>query len=599
MSLPLFAWLGTFSGSTRGFTLVWVFLLLLVGSGARAQAPSWQNAIAISERASGTNSSSVYASAAAANGDVYVAGSFDGTVHLGAFTLTSGSGRALYLAKWSPATGSFVWVEQGADGGNASITALAVNGSNVYLTGYFSRDSLRFGSTRILNSTPASFTADIFVAKLTDAGSTASFSWVRQAGGAGDDIPSAIAASGSSVYITGGFEGPRSTFGSTVLTNRAAFGGQNVFVAKLTDAGPSADFTWAVQAGGTFNDGGRALTVSGNSVYLTGNLSSQPATFGSLMVSKQSSTYDVFVAKLTDAGASAEFAWVQQAGAGPGAGTYVRSLAVSGLNVYIAGIFSGPTATFGSTTLANASPTITNADIFVAKLTDTGIAGFFMWAERAGGFNSEAVVGLAADGPSLYLAGNIYSQTSQFGSHTLGNFSGSNASGDAFVAKMTDAGSSVSFNWAQSAGGFGRDEATTMALSGRTVYLGGWVETPAYFSNNAFTYPSNSIVPFLVSLTDQAVLSTTSSELLAAPTVTVFPNPAHASATVVVPAFHGASPGRVTLVDALGRVVRDQVLTPATSGARCELSLLGLAPGLYRVHVLAGAQRTTRLLAVE
>ncbi|WP_426060879.1 T9SS type A sorting domain-containing protein [Hymenobacter sp. B1770] len=598
MLLPLFNWLGTFSGGTRAFILVWVSLSLLVSIGARAQAPSWQTAIAVSERSSGINSSSVYATAAAANGDVYVAGSFNGTVNLGAFTLTSGSVPALYLAKWSPATGSFIWVEQGAHGGHAAITALAVNGPNVYLTGYFQGDSARFGNTLLSHSAPTSFTSDIFIAKLTDAGSTASFSWTRQAGSAGEDIARSIAVSGSSVYLTGFFKGPSTVFGSTVLTNRATFGGENVFVAKLTDAGLSADFTWAVQAGGTHSDGGRALAVQGSNVYLTGRLSSKPATFGSLTISCLNYAEDVFVAKLTDAGTSGSFTWVQQASGGFGPGLYVRSLALSGSSVYIAGVFDGLTANFGATTLTNASPTISNSDIFIAKLTDAGASGSFTWAERAGGVNSEAVVGLAADGPSLYLAGNISSQTSQFGPHTLGNFAGNNSSGDAFVAKMTDAGSSVSFNWAQSAGGFGRDEASTMALSGSIVYLGGWVETPAHFGNTAFTYPNNSYVPFLASITDQTVLSTTSSNLLAAPTV--FPNPAHASATVVVPAFKGASPGRVTLVDALGRVVRDYALAPGPGGARCELSLQGLAPGLYRVvHMQAGSQRTTQLLAVE
>jgi hypothetical protein len=303
------------------------------------------------------------------------------------------------------------------------------------------------------------------------------------------------------------------------------------------------------------------------------------------------------VAKLTDAGASADFAWVQQANGGSGAGIYARSLTVNGLNVYVGGVFLGPTASFGGTTLTNASPAITNADIFVAKLTDTGVSGNFVWAERAGGFDGEELRGLIADGPNLYLAGNTISQTSQFGAHTLGNFSGNSGTGDPFVAKMTDAGASATFDWTQSAGGFGHDFAQAVAVQGNTIYLAGIVETPASFGNIAFTFPANSLVPFLATLSTQTALSATSSRPL--PGATVFPNPAHGAASVVVPAAGAAPSGRVTLVDALGRVVRDQALAPYAGGASCELSLQGLARGLYHVHVLTGSRRTTQLLAVE
>ena len=74
----------------------------------------------------------------------------------------------------------------------------------------------------------------MFVAKLTDAGSTSSFAWVQPAGGMGYDAASALAVSGTSMYIAGYFASPTADFGAINLSNtdpNSALG----FLAALTD----------------------------------------------------------------------------------------------------------------------------------------------------------------------------------------------------------------------------------------------------------------------------------------------------------------------------------------------------------------------------
>ena len=81
-------------------------------------------------------------------------------------------------------------------------TGVAVSGTSVYVAGYFTNAAIDFGNITLLNAG----NRDGFVAKLTDAGSSGSFTWAQQVGGVGFDQVSAVAASGTSVYVAGEFE---------------------------------------------------------------------------------------------------------------------------------------------------------------------------------------------------------------------------------------------------------------------------------------------------------------------------------------------------------------------------------------------------------
>ena len=64
--------------------------------------------------------------------------------------------------------------------------------------------------------------------------------------------------------------------------------------------------------------------------------------------------------------------------------------------------------------------------------------------------------------------------------------------------------------------------------------------------------------------------------------LTLFPNPAHHTATLT-----GATAPTATLLDGLGRAVRTWPLAPGAA----DLDLRGLAPGLYTVRAGAMARR--------
>jgi hypothetical protein len=327
---------------------------LLAGPIARAQAPSWQAAYL----AGGNAYSQVTAIATDASGNVYIAGSFsNATFTLGTITLTNavtsgstvGMSRDAFVAKWSPVTQTFVWAQRAGGPGAEYATALAVQGSTVYVaTSYGAGAS--YGATQLAG-------AGVGIAKLTDAGSSGSFGWVQPV--AGTSV-SRLAMGAGRLYAAGGFSGT-ATFGSTTLTSPGA---TSSFLVSLTDGGSTAALGWARQVGdaGGFTDI-HTVVASGSSVYLAGRLGGA-VSFGSTTLPAPAEA-GLYVAKLTDAGTTSTYAWAVPASAYFSA--FTHSLALSGNTVYLAGMLAGPVS-FGATTLpASGGPVA-----FLASLSDEG-----------------------------------------------------------------------------------------------------------------------------------------------------------------------------------------------------------------------------------
>ncbi|RZK30336.1 MAG: hypothetical protein EOO63_06995 [Hymenobacter sp.] len=406
--------------------LATVLLLVSTGFAARAQAPAWQTALALGQPTG--SSSFVVASALNEAGEVLVTGTFTGTVTLGATTLRAVNSYAdTFVAKWSPTSNSFVWAVRVGGTEDDRVQAIALQGSSIYLTGNAGLSIL-------------------FITKLTDTGSTGSTVWNQQVTGSRYPNAYALAVSGTNVYIAGCFEGTL-TLGTVRLVNVDTSGNyDDLFVAKLSDAGTSATFRWAQRGGGAFTDCAYALAVNGSSVYVAGAFtgSSVKADFGTTqLVSTSDYDTDLVVAKLTDAGTSGSFTWAKRAG---GISNDIpQAMAVSGTSLYVTGTFGSTyreQADFGSTRLTNASATGATDDIFVTKLTDAGTTGTFVWAQRAGGLLNDRSNTVVVSGQNVYIAGWFASLTASFGSTTLTNPTTSGVSQESYVAHLSDAGSS-------------------------------------------------------------------------------------------------------------------------------------------------------------
>lgn len=457
--------------------------LLLTGFTTRAQAPAWQLALdlgAFEVRTTATDST----------GSVYVAGTYVGTPTLGTTTLPPGNSDA-FVAKYTPGTG-FVWAlataSPGSDGayprallvsgrrvyvagwfagpslgvgasmltGNrdagfvariddygtaaswawaqgvagspvAYARALAVRGSNVYVAGEFGGASLTLGATTLTN---ASTSDDMFVARLADQGTSATWTWAERLGGANAEFTYGLATGDSSLYLIGTFRSPALQIGATTLGNFSTNSGCS-FIAKLLDRGGSSPrWGWAI-VGASNNGTGEVheLVVNGRDVYAAGTFATT-LTLGATTLTSQGGS-DLFVARLADNGPSATWQWAK-AGGGTGL-EYVEGLAVRGSTVYVAGSFQSPTATFGATTLTNTNPSFGYADLFVARLTSSGTNAGWTGAVGVAGANDERIEAIAASDTHLYVVGKSGSRPLQFGNVTFPN-----TNANAFLAALAD-----------------------------------------------------------------------------------------------------------------------------------------------------------------
>ena len=545
----------------------WTLILLLIGIAGQAQSPNWRAVRAISNTTS--YYSSVRAVAADGNGNLYVVGSYSGTISLGNLVVNYTAGQSTFVAKWNIANNTYVWAQH--CGG--FVNTLAVSGNNIYIGGALYGGPTVFGPyTTIYNDENA------FVAKLTDNGSDGSFAWVQQFGGGSFAGVQALAVVGSSVYATGAFNTGTASFGTYTLSN-ASPGYQSLgelYVTKLTDATTSVSVAWVQQvAAGQVGKKGypRGLAASSTSVYITG----AGGTSG-------------FAAKFTDTGS---FVWSKPLG---GVQVYPTCLAVRGGDLYVAGQFTGAVATFGATTLTQTagSPTF-SSDVFVTKLTDNGPDATYGWALQAGGISADTTAALVVTNNSVYVAGAFRSATASFGAAIISKSTSADIV-NIFVSRITETANGANFAWALPAGGVGGGRAEGLAVSDRTLYaVGSVVGTSTTFGNLTVplvTTNANNGVGFVAELGDTALpvrANTLAEDAL-------YPNPAHGSTTVRVPAATEPTTATLTLLDALGRAVRTQL---ASTGTVVAFDLTGLTPGLYAIRVQAGKVVATQKLLVQ
>ncbi|MBK8415697.1 MAG: hypothetical protein IPL22_15065 [Bacteroidetes bacterium] len=164
------------------------------------------------------------------NGNVYITGYYQGpTLDFGTITVTNNSPSYSdsFTAKYDN-NGNVIWANStgGAfyDVGNG--VSVNANG-DVFVVGYFEAPSISFGSNTLVNSG----SSDIFILKFASNGTP---QWGISTGGPSQDWGNHLAISNTGeIYLTGIFQSPTVTFGSTTLTNAGA--SFDVWIAKLSE----------------------------------------------------------------------------------------------------------------------------------------------------------------------------------------------------------------------------------------------------------------------------------------------------------------------------------------------------------------------------
>ncbi|MFO0903898.1 MAG: PKD domain-containing protein [Pirellulales bacterium] len=297
---------------------------------------------------------------ATADGGFVALGSFTGTVDFAPesdvqHSLSSTATRS-FLARYSPA-GTLLWIQTfGVASGSTIPGGVALDDQeNVYIVGS-ATGPLTIGSTTLANAG----SNDAYLARFSAQGD---FAWAKSWGGVGSEtaVAALVDASGD-IVVTGVFAETVDFDPGAGTTSRTSAGGNDVFVAKFSNAGA---FRNVATFGGSGNDNPRSpqMDDAGN-LYLTGYFVGETQIGGQTLTSVGSA--DAFLVKLSPAG---DVVWVRQIfGDGASGSTQKLSRSPDG-TLYVASIFAD-SVHFGPGT-----PSITSAganDVFLARWDANG-----------------------------------------------------------------------------------------------------------------------------------------------------------------------------------------------------------------------------------
>jgi len=235
-----------------------------------------------SRRFGSTDTDYGYSVATDPSGNVFVTGSFNGTVDFGGGALVSAGGADIILARYSP-TGVHLWSQRlGDTSGDVGLSVGTDASGNVLVAGYFN-GTADFGGGPLVSA--GSF--DIFVAKYNSAGVHL---WSQRFGDTGTDVMYSVVTDASGDMFLTGYFAETVDFGGGALVSA---GGNDIFLAKFS---PNGIHRWSYRFGSTGNDYGQSVATdpSGN-VFVTGYFFGTVDFGGGALVS--AGNYDIVVAK--------------------------------------------------------------------------------------------------------------------------------------------------------------------------------------------------------------------------------------------------------------------------------------------------------------
>ena len=356
--------------------------------------------------------------------------------------------------------------------------------NNVYLGGWFGGDSITFDSTTLFNGGASNSHSNSFITKYSPSGqvlwaaSPINTAFVSVAG-----LSIATDENGSA-YVTGQFGGDSVTFGNIIL-HVSISNFAEMFITKYDSSGNA---LWAKGASGYTTAGYGVATDKSGNAYVTGYFGDNICSFGGITVVNSSITSaDVFIVKYDGSG---NVLWAR-CGKSPG-DSRGRAIATDkNNNVYVTGLFSGDSITFGSKTLYLSSPN--SIDIFIAKYDSAGNA---LWAKSAGYNYENDGFAIATDGnDNVYITGRFSGDSITFGPYTF--YNATPQLYDMFIAKYDTKGNVL---WARSAGGNLDDIGYSVATdTNYNVYVtGGFASDSIPFGSNILQFSAGASDPMFI-----------------------------------------------------------------------------------------------------
>ena len=365
------------------------------------------------------------------SGNIVTVGYFSGTTSFGGTTLTASGLSDGFVWKLTGGGSSDWAVKADGTGAFTHASGVAVDSSgNVFVSGYAyapSTASVSFGSATL---TVAAGTAQVFVWKLDDSGST---DWAVETTGAGKAYAGgniAVDAAGD-VYVGGFYSYSSVSIGGTTL-DAPSSSYWSGFVWKLDGSGST---DWVAQAAGEYVDieSIGVATDSAGDVYAYGTFETGyggSAAFGTAELTVIPYSTEGFVWKLNSSGSTD---WAVQAATGFEEGyASIDGVAIDGSgNVYVTGTADASLTTVG---VDDPRPPISN-NPFVWKLASSGSTDSVIWST-----GSESTGSLGTSGPVVDIAGDVIATGNFYGTTNFGgdSLASDSSYGSGFVWRAVD-----------------------------------------------------------------------------------------------------------------------------------------------------------------
>ncbi len=368
-----------------------------------------------------------------ANDHIFICGEFDESCQFAGVTgsptqLLSGDREEGFIASYD-SDGNLRWVRQGSNIGECFANDIAVNSTNVYITGWYENSLTWDGGSSMTSNDDR----DTYVVGYDQA--TGNHVWE----GFGGDIDPccnvndrgyAIAADDNNVFITGTFErtiefNSNPGFQVTALSP----GNRNTFLAQYNATTGAIEWADQISAtGGSGNTEAHGLAVDASNLYVTGGVEGTISFPGGGPTITLGGTAGEVYACAIDRTTHSKI-WHNIAENDDGTDVIGEDIIVDGMgNVYFTGPFRGLTQFNNGLDPINHDG---GFDCFVTSLTTAGV---YNWTAIASDGSNLQGYGLGYDSEGgVYVAGQVNNQATFPPLPILGDAGGE----DAFVAKLT------------------------------------------------------------------------------------------------------------------------------------------------------------------
>lgn len=325
-------------------------------------------------------------------GQLVVVGFVGASLDFGGQTYVNKGGDDAFVVAVDASTGNPRWGKLLGSLGDDRATSVSVSPSGDVSVGGSFTGAVDFGNGTLAG--PVATTSG-FIARYTQDGGPR---WAQRLGGDGDVRVMGIADAGASrLYLAGTYEGALIPPNVPTVTNAGA---TDLFICAV--ASSDGRFEWVQRLGGPAIDGALALAATEEGPVVTGRFSGQVSFGGNLK--SAAGLDDAFIARFNAGGG---LVWSHTFGSG--GIDNGRALTLGNGRVYLSGAFSGSIFPIGAGTKLSSAG---GEDIFVASYRY--VDGAALWARSFGGPELDSSDAIALRGRRLVVAG-AYSDRVDFG----------------------------------------------------------------------------------------------------------------------------------------------------------------------------------------